>query len=172
MLFNKKLIITVGLLSAVTFVGLTSMQQPQQQEDMKAVNLKVLPKNLTHKQLDGVMDEWAHSLGVRCNFCHARNEQTGKMDWASDAKPEKNIARMMYKMEASINKKYFESKKDSLGMMAETGINCYTCHNGKAHPEVQMPPALPHRQSPPPGAPGEQPVGAPPQGTPPPPPSK
>lgn len=171
MLINKKLLVTVGLLSGVTFIGLTSMQQ-QQQEDMKAVNLKVLPKNLTHQQLENIMGEWAHSLGVRCNFCHARNEQTNQMDWASDAKPEKNIARMMYKMEANINKKYFLAKKDSIGMIAETGINCYTCHNGKAHPEVQVPPAPPRRQGPPGGGPGGPPPGgAPPQGGTPPPPS-
>lgn len=128
MQLNKKFLATAVLLSAVTIIGLTSMQQPQlQEEDIKAVNLKVLPKNLTHKQLDGIMDEWAHSLGVRCNFCHARNTETNKMDFASDAKPEKNIARMMYKMESDINKKYFKAGKDSLGMVIKSGVNCYTC---------------------------------------------
>jgi hypothetical protein len=105
------------------------------------------------------MDEWAHSLGVRCNFCHAPNPETKKMDWASDAKPEKNMARMMYKMESDINKKYFKAGKDSLGMVMKAGVNCYTCHNGKAHPEVTMPPAPPRRQGPPPG--GMPPAGAP-----------
>ncbi len=171
MLINRKIIIMLGLLSGVTFVSLTSMQQPE--EDKKAVNLKVLPKNLTDKQLDGVMDEWSHSLGVRCGFCHARNEQTQKMDWASDAKPEKNIARQMYTMTAGLNKKYFEAKKDSLGMILEAGVNCYTCHNGQAHPEVKTPPAPPHRQGAPlpPGVPDSQsppPGGQAPQGTPPP----
>ena len=35
------------------------MQQSQPHNEMKAVNLKVLPKNLTHEQLEGIADEWA-----------------------------------------------------------------------------------------------------------------
>jgi hypothetical protein len=145
---NKKLITVTGLLSFVAFIGLTSMQQGQQQQEMKAQNLKVLPKNLTHQQLDHVMDEWAHSLGVRCNFCHVRNEETKKMDWASDAKPEKGMARQMYKMTASINKKYFKAEKDSLGMVTESGVNCNTCHRGTAHPEAKLPEPPPPPQKP------------------------
>jgi len=132
---NKKLLITLGLTGLVVFGSMANMQQPQEQ---KAKNLKVLPKNLTHKQLDHIMDEWAHALGVRCGACHVRDAATNKMDFASDAKPEKNVAREMFKMTSAINKKYFEAKKDSLGMMMETGIACVTCHNGKAHPEGGM----------------------------------
>jgi hypothetical protein len=35
------------------------------------------------------------------------------MDFAADAKPEKEMAREMYKMTQDINKKYFHAKKDS-----------------------------------------------------------
>lgn len=160
---NKKFLATVGLSSVVVLTAMTATQPAQ--NDMKAKNLKVLPKNISHKELDHVMDEWAHSLGVRCNFCHAVNEDTKKIDWASDAKPEKQMARDMFKMTAAINKKFFKAGKDSLGMVMEAGVNCYTCHRGTAHPEVVEAPAPPRRQGPPPAG---QPGGAPPQGATPP----
>jgi hypothetical protein len=131
---NKKFFITMGLTSLIVFGALASMPP----EPQKAKNLKVLPKNMTHKQIDAVMDEWAHALGVRCNFCHARNNETNKMDFASDAKPEKEMARDMFKMTAKINKKYFKAGKDSLGLVMESGIACVTCHHGAAHPEGGM----------------------------------
>jgi hypothetical protein len=80
------------------------------------------------------------------------------MDFASDAKPEKETARYMYKMTAKINKKFFKAEKDSLGMVMSTGVNCNTCHRGTAHPEVKIP-EREHKGpgGPPPGAPGTPP---------------
>ena len=113
------------------------------------------------------MDVWSASLGVRCNFCHARNEQTNHMDFASDAKPEKNMAREMFEMTAKINKKFFKAEKDSLGMVMFSSVNCNTCHNGKAHPEAKMPEEHRGPGGPPPG-PGGPPPGGGPGGPPPP----
>ncbi|GGB00742.1 hypothetical protein GCM10011500_15680 [Mucilaginibacter rubeus] len=132
---NKKLLVTLGLLSIVVFGAMTNIKP--QDEGFK--NLKVLPKNISGENLHKVMEDWEHSLGVHCNFCHARNEETKKMDWASDAKPEKAMARDMYKMMNKINQKYFHAKKDSLGMIMQSGVNCNTCHRGTAHPEVMVP---------------------------------
>ncbi|UOE51955.1 c-type cytochrome [Mucilaginibacter sp. SMC90] len=132
---NKKLLVTLGLLSIVVFGAMTTSKP--QDEGFK--NLKVLPKNISGENLHKVMEDWEHSLGVHCNFCHARNEETKKMDWASDAKPEKAMARDMYKMMNKINEKYFHAKKDSLGMIMQSGVNCNTCHRGTAHPEVMVP---------------------------------
>jgi len=157
MILNKKIIAMLGLVSIVTVVALTSMAP----DEPGFKNLKVLPKNLTPRQLDGVMDEWAHSLGVHCSFCHVRDEAAKKMDFASDAKPEKTAARHMFKMMNKINSKFFEAKKDSLGMVTETGVNCYTCHRGSAHPELKIP--MPERRGPGPG-PGGPPAGGPPGG--------
>ncbi|WP_345951495.1 MULTISPECIES: c-type cytochrome [unclassified Mucilaginibacter] len=138
MLLNRKLIVTIGLVSAVIFVSTTSMQQQSKTVDEKKFqNLKVLPKDISEKELHNVMDEWGAALGVRCNFCHSRNEETKKMDWALDGKPEKQMAREMYRMTANINKKYFKAGKDSLGRIMEMGVNCNTCHKGSAHPEVK-----------------------------------
>lgn len=97
-------------------------------------NLKVLPKNISHDDLDKVMDEWKEALGVKCNFCHApQKDNPRKIDYASDEKPEKNIAREMYKMTNRINKKFFHYKKTPEKPVAPVG--CMTCHHGKAHPE-------------------------------------
>jgi hypothetical protein len=153
MRFNKKVIITFSLASIVTFVALTSMA-PDKPEYK---NLKVLPKNLTHEQLGNIMGEWERSLGVNCGFCHVRDQEAKKMDFVSDAKPEKDAARHMYKMMNKINQKFFQAKKDSLGMMMRSGINCNTCHRGAAHPELKIPPRAERR----PGGPGP---GGPPGG--------
>ncbi|WPU96623.1 c-type cytochrome [Mucilaginibacter sabulilitoris] len=135
---NKKIVVTIGLLSVVVLGAMTSMT-PKKVQDEGFKNLKVLPKNISNDNLHKVMEEWEHSLGVHCNFCHVRNEETKKMDWANDTKPEKAMARDMYKMMNKINQKYFHAKKDSLGMIMPAGVNCNTCHRGTAHPEVIVP---------------------------------
>jgi len=138
MLLGKKFIVTIGLLSSVIFISTTAMKQGA--DEVKTFkNLKVLPKNISEKQLDAVMDSWKLSLGVQCGFCHSRNEETKKMDWALDGKPEKEMARQMYRMTTNINKKYFKAGKDSIGMIMEMGVNCNMCHKGGAHPEVKAP---------------------------------
>lgn len=169
MLFNKKLIVTTGLLSAVVVLASMTLQQqpPQQRVDPKVTNLKVLPKKLTYRQVDHIMDQWADALGVRCGFCHARNEETKRMDYASDAKPEKQMARDMYIMTAKLNSKYFKGDKDSLGVAKMASVNCYTCHRGVAHLEQATWPPHGRPAGPPPGGQGG-PGGAPrPQGAPP-----
>jgi hypothetical protein len=168
MLINKKILVALGLSSIVTIVALTSMAP----DDPGFKNVKVLPKTLTDQQLHMVMREWAVSLGVRCDFCHAADPSGKGLDFASDAKPEKEMARHMYKMMNKINTKYFKADKDSLGMVARSGINCYTCHRGNSHPETKLPemrrgpaPAAPAPGVPPPG--GTPPGGTPPGSTPP-----
>ncbi|MFA6082968.1 c-type cytochrome [Mucilaginibacter sp.] len=170
-MINKKLLATFGLLSIVVFMA---MSPAKQEEKPKFTNLKVLPKNITDKQLHVVMEEWEHALGARCSFCHVRNEETKKMDFASDAKPEKEMARHMFKMTVMLNKKYFEAKKDSTGMVMETGVNCNTCHKGVSHPEIVRASEQPRKPRPgpaqggPPPAGQAAPVATPPAGTPPP----
>jgi|SRR6185503_1619538 len=156
MFINRKILVTVGLSSVVTFIALTSMAPP---DDEGPKNLKVLPKHTTEMQIHKIMREWAISLGVRCNFCHAPGADGKGLDFASDAKPEKEMARHMFKMMNKINTKFFEAKKDSLGMVEQAGVNCYTCHRGNSHPETKLPEMKPGPGGPPPG--GGPPSGAP-----------
>ena len=143
MKLNTKILAATGLLAGVVLLAsMTAIQQ--QQQEHKYVNLKVLPKHISNRDLGNIMGQWRRSLGVQCNFCHARNETTNQMDYASDAKPEKLMARKMFLMAAKINKKYFDAKKDSLGMVMESSVSCNTCHHGVSHPEAALP-ALPPR---------------------------
>ena len=154
MKLNKKIAAAAGLLAGVMLLAsMTAVQQQQapQQNQHKYTNLKILPKHITDKELGDMMNKWRRSLGVQCNFCHARNEATNQMDFASDAKPEKLTARKMFLMAAKINRKFFDAKKDSLGAAIEN-ISCYTCHHGTAHPDVALPPQPPRGQ----GGPGGQ----------------
>jgi hypothetical protein len=101
-------------------------------------NLKVLPKNINKEQMDSVMHHFSLSLGVRCNFCHIRNDSTKTWDFASDANKHKLVAREMMKMTDKINEKYFDvagSKNLSAALM----VTCYTCHHGKVDPETKAP---------------------------------
>jgi len=164
---NKKIIVAVGLISSVVVLAsMTAFKQqvPQQQQrpEPKLVNIKVLSKKMTYRQVDHLMDEWASALGVKCNFCH-------EQDKASDAKPEKLMAREMFEMAAKLNKKYFKAKKDSLGMVMESSINCYTCHHGVSHPEISLIAnrPRPQRTGPAGGQPGTGAPGAAPATTPP-----
>ena len=144
MLSHKKLFITICLSGAVIFAGTTAMKTDPETPQWK--NLKVLPKDISKEDLHKTMDQWNDALGVRCGFCHERDKVTNKTDFASDAKPEKNEAREMYKMTAAINKKYFKEdkeEKEKKEMMA--AIACYTCHHGAAHPESTAP-ERPHGQ--------------------------
>lgn len=134
MIKPKSIILTL-LVAAVAAMGATA---DLQETALPKRNLKVLPKNISNDDLDHVMDEWKGALGVKCNFCHAAStEKPGKLNFASDAKPEKEMARQMYKMTEKINKKYFHTKKGENGMMAMVTVNCNTCHHGEAHPEIK-----------------------------------
>jgi hypothetical protein len=98
-------------------------------------NLQVLPPDISTKALNRIMvDEFQDDLGVTCNFCHAENKDTKKPDYASDEKPEKEIARAMMRMTLNINEKYFEVKNPMIGD-STLAISCTTCHHGQPHPE-------------------------------------
>jgi len=99
----------------------------------KFKNLKVLPKDISEEGLDAVMDSFNEALGVKCSHCHARGEN-GRLDFASDANIQKDIAREMMKMTSKINRKYFK-EKDPMNY----AVTCYTCHNGEAVPSKSAP---------------------------------
>ena len=84
------------------------------------------------------MHNFNDALGVKCNFCHAPSkEDEKKMDFASDDKPEKSIARSMMKMTNRINKKFFHGKMKLGDTDAVLAVNCETCHHGEPHPEFE-----------------------------------
>jgi hypothetical protein len=128
----KKKALVVFLVSLFIVIGIAATKPP---EEHKYKNLKILPKNISKADLDKVMDGFKAALGVKCSFCHAPSQDTAVHypDFASDAKPEKNIARKMMKMTAKINNKYFSYNKNEQGEMIQS-VECMTCHHGKEHP--------------------------------------
>ena len=134
------------------FIALIFMSFAMTSAEPTYKNLKVLPKNTNKKQMDSVMHHFTASLGVKCNFCHQYNTEQKAMDFASDANEHKAAARDMMKMTAKLNKKYFDVN-DSKSLTAKLEITCFSCHNGKAHPATQPPPAPPRPQGPPPATP-------------------
>ena len=132
MLHYKKVSVAL-ILICFMMIGMAATRPS---EDKPKRNLKVLPKDISDDDLDKVMDGWKAALGVHCNFCHARSkDSTSKhLDFASDEKPEKNMARSMFRMTAKINKKYFSFDKDDKGAVIPA-ISCITCHRGNPHPD-------------------------------------
>ncbi|MFN8177298.1 MAG: c-type cytochrome [bacterium] len=96
-------------------------------------NLKVL-KNLKGEQLRPVMQEMTHGLGVRCNFCHVGQEgqPITSYDFASDEKPEKQVARKMLEMVQSVHGQL--EKLDLPKDETRVEVTCYTCHRGRPKP--------------------------------------
>ena len=130
------------LLCTFTFLGLvilaSSASMPQAQDEpkpFKAENLKVLPKDISKEELGLVMDSFKDALGVKCGHCHApQKDNPRKLDFASDAKPEKEVARKMMRMTARINKKYFRHSEGE----AMIQVQCKTCHRGNTKPEIKQ----------------------------------
>lgn len=111
---RRKLVVGVLLLHLI--IVLSAYTEVQQEER----NLQVLPKDISDKLLDEIMDGYCASLNVECNFCHKEG------DMADDSKEEKRIARQMISMTNDINTRYFGKNSGT--------VSCMTCHNGKVHP--------------------------------------
>lgn len=107
----------------------------------KPTNLQILPKDISGHDLMGIMQGYRKALGVECTFCHATSAQTHKPDFASDAKPDKEIARTMMRMTEEINSKYISTIKDPDATPAERTVTCGTCHRGKTMPAPFTPAA-------------------------------
>nr|MBC7614141.1 c-type cytochrome [Pseudopedobacter sp.] len=114
----------------------SSSQKPNDEPEGK--NLKILPKDISHHELDSIMDNFKAALGVKCDYCHARSKDNPKkLDFASDEKEYKLIAREMMKMTDKINKKYFKEHEGNNNVAA---IQCMNCHRGNEKPEFQLRP--------------------------------
>jgi hypothetical protein len=123
-----------GGIAGLTLIGILSAK-PVSNENPEYKNLKVLPKNISDRDMDYVMETFSVNLGANCLFCHP-----GKMvgpdysiDYVTDQLRNKRVARDMLRMTMKLNKKYFNIQmkdiKDTRG-----GIWCKTCHQGSPVP--------------------------------------
>jgi Photosynthetic reaction centre cytochrome C subunit len=131
----KKIPVMIGL-SVFIFCGVAAVK-PADDEHYK--NLKVLSKDINSEQLERVMFGFERQLGVTCLYCHAptKNVVPERVDFASDEKKEKLIAREMLKMTLKINRKYFNTKVDKKLNEVKPVIWCKTCHRGFPVPNDQ-----------------------------------
>lgn len=104
---------------------------PNKAQPPKFKNLKVLPKNISEAALDKIMDNFNYSLGVKCDYCHAKSNKPDQLKFESDAKAEKNMARKMMLMTYALNIKYFSATTDRLALQT---VGCITCHRQNPYP--------------------------------------
>ena len=92
------------------------------------------------------MHQYESDLGVECEFCHARNPETKRNDFPSDANPVKGKARLMIAMTDELNTKYLAQLTDR---KSTDPVTCGTCHRGMALPEAFVPKPHEHADRPP-----------------------
>jgi hypothetical protein len=114
-------------------------------------NLRVLPKDMTAQQVVDIMRGYERQLGVECEYCHFKDPATKRNNFASDANPMKDRARVMMKMTASINTDFLTQLTDP---RPAHPVDCGTCHRGMSKPAVFIPPPpAPRNVGPPPQPP-------------------
>jgi hypothetical protein len=106
-------------------------------------NLQVWPKDAPRASVLQTMNAFNDSLGVECNYCHV--ERNGRLDFASDEKREKIVARQMILLRDSINVMLpaIVGKPAGAGPTAGGGnpgapvrVLCRSCHRGLPIPRT------------------------------------
>ena len=103
-------------------------------------NLKVLPRDISERQLDSIMSAYTKALRVSCDFCHIPPKKdpfslakpTEELDFALDM-PMKEEARKMIRLQIDINKKYFYNDSTIRPEYLNV-VGCNTCHRGNPFP--------------------------------------
>jgi hypothetical protein len=143
------LILSLAVLSPGAFCQNQAAPQGQPRRPLpKPTNLKVLPKDIAPEELVKIMRGYAGALGVECNFCHVAVPGKRELDFASDAKPDKAIARIMIAMTHDINEQYMAQVKDPDATFEDKHVTCGTCHRGHSMPEHFTPPQDHHPRQP------------------------
>jgi len=130
MMRRISLVATVSL--AVTAFGQNAPPKPAPAmvmdfSKMEVKNVQVL-KGASRDQLNWAMGFISQSLGVRCEYCHVRNQND--FQFALDDKKEKQKARDMMRMVKLINDQNFDGHQR---------VTCATCHNGRTQPRAFTP---------------------------------
>ena len=131
---REHVLATLTLIVVLTVTAEVAYAQPPYE------NLQVLPKDITRSQLNEVMLGNLRGLGLPrlagegCLYCHVGDLERPRTEWdyASDAKPMKEKARVMLAMVAAINDDYLGALDNRL----DEGftVTCATCHAGRTDP--------------------------------------
>jgi len=94
-------------------------------------NIKMLT-DVPAARLLGIMNiGYGKSLGVSCTHCHTPGE------WDKEDKTQKQTARDMSKMVATINNELLKNIPNLKG--PDAIVNCTTCHRGQVKPALNLP---------------------------------
>ena len=130
---------TVSVAAAQTAPPPSAAQPPFAVPPFK--NLKILPRDIARADLLANMKFFSQSLGVRCTYCHVGTEgqPLSTLDFPSDAKDHKKIARDMMTMVAALNTKTLPAATG----LPDAKVTCFTCHRGSTKPATEIPPPTP-----------------------------
>lgn len=143
---NRKLMVIAAMI-VVVMIGVAGTTPPKQSNVYK--NLKILPQDLTREQMHDIMEgQFGDALGVKCDYCHAKDPPADHPDFASDANPKKDIAREMMTMVLQMNKENFKVQKPLIGDSLMV-VTCYTCHHGSTFPDTKSKIPVVHEWGPP-----------------------
>ncbi len=136
-MFNSKKTIAILILTAFVIAGTAATNAPQP----TFKNLKVLPQDISERQLDSLMHVYNKALKVNCKFCHVKaNDPFTGMPTSSDEldfsldNGMKESAREMIRLTIDINKRYFPDNKTIRPDHLLNVVTCNTCHRGNAYP--------------------------------------
>lgn len=142
---TKKFITALSLLGILILAGVFYAFTPKDNAKYTLIkhpdwkNLKVLPQDISKDSLIGLMKGYEKSLGVECNFCHApKKDNPKRLDFPSDAKIQKKIARGMIEMTNAINADYFKPHYPDPKPAQVSDVQCIMCHRGNKNPEEYL----------------------------------
>jgi hypothetical protein len=124
----RRMLMTVCLLSACVLAAALAQQSanaPNPNSNQQApaarpkenpipdafVNLQVLPKDISKRELMGTMKQFAITFSVRCSHCHAVSDDLTQGSFDSDEKDPKKKARELIKLLMAIKKPDADSAK-------------------------------------------------------------
>jgi cytochrome c5 len=130
---NRKFFIP-AMLFALVIICAAAIEPAKKVDRFK--NLQILPKDISEAALQKIMEtDFNKALGVNCDYCHAKIAGSTDLDYPSDAKGEKEIARSMMRMTIEINKNHFAQPSPMIGDTLLT-VTCMTCHHGEPYPVI------------------------------------
>lgn len=94
-------------------------------------NVKMLGQVPAGRLLAIMNTGYGKSLGVSCTHCHVAGQ------WDSEEKTQKQTARDMAAMAATINNQLLENIPNLKG--PDAVVNCTTCHRGQLKPALNIP---------------------------------
>ena len=126
----------IAVIPALILAGATSLFGQGKFPPDSFTNLKVLPKNISQRDLLITMRGFALGLGVRCIYCHVGQEgqPLDSVNFKSDEKRTKRVARVMIDMLNHINDEHLADVPDR--PLPHVVVRCETCHRGLSRPRL------------------------------------